>query len=521
MEASIIEQLKSVFASIQTQVVLSQFQSTHEKQNELKQMLEQTASTSQFIQYELSQSTEDRLGFELKVNDEPQGITFEGIPGGHEFTSFILAILYSVGQGKQADERTIQRIQDIISPGHLEVYVSLDCQNCPDVVQASHYIASLNPHIQATMIDGAIQPQLAEERGVLSVPTVFYNGEKIHTGRGSLGDILDKVIQVSEVKESRQTLPEKLYDVAIVGAGPAGASAAIYSARKGLAVALIADRVGGQVLETKSIENLISTPYTEGPELSANLDKHINDYKIDKILNQRVQKVENSEHLEKKLLLNSGDVIHTKSIIVASGAQWRKLGVPGEVEYTGSGVAYCPHCDGPLFRGKPVAVVGGGNSGVEAAIDLAGTSSHVTLFEFADELKADAVLVSKLESLDNVDIVRSAAVSQVLGDGSQVIGLKYLNRLTQETLEVELEGVFVQIGLAPNSGFLQDVVELSTQGEVVIDTHCKTSVPGIFAAGDVSTVPFKQIVIAMGEGAKASLSSFDYLIRHSDSTQVA
>lgn len=515
MDAALLNQVKSVFADITTPITLAQYQSEHPKQAELTEMLSEIAGVSEYLTHTQTEQSVGSPGFEILVEGQATGIEYQGIPGGHEFTSLILGVLYSVGQGKQADDRTKSRIQSIQSKTQIEVFVSLECHNCPDVVQASQYMASLNPNIQGVMIDGSMQPKLAEERDVMSVPTVFMNGEKIHTGRGSLGDLLEKIIERSQTEEVSASVEYPDYDVAVIGGGPAGASAAIYSARKGLKVAVIADQIGGQLLETKGIENLTSKTYTEGPQLSADLVKHLDEYEMDKILNQKVESISNTQDVYKSIQLKSGDSLKSKSIIIATGANWKKLGVPGENEYNGAGVAYCPHCDGPLYKGKSVAVVGGGNSGVEAAIDLAGICKEVTLFEFADELKADSVLVDKVNSLENVTVKTSVAVQEIPGDGSKVTGVKYQERADQSMHEIELEGVFVQIGLQPNSDFLKGVVELNPFGEVQIDEHCKTSVEGIFAAGDVSTVPYKQIVIAMGEGAKASLSAFDYHIRNS------
>ncbi len=459
------------------------------------------------------------LQFDLLRQSAPTGVRFRGIPGGHEFTSLVLAILNADGKGKLPDDATRARIARLNGPVEVVTYVSLSCTNCPDVVQALNQIALIHGDMRHTMVDGGLVPEEVSRRGIQAVPAVFAGDKLLHVGKSSLAELLDALEDhfgsrrpEDETGGSEASLPPSThYDVVVLGGGPAGASAAIYSARKGLKTALVAQRVGGQVQETLGIENLISVPYTEGPRLAADLDKHLRSYPVAVLDNRRVEEV--SLAGKKGLRLKGGEHITTDALIIATGARWRELGVAGEKEYLGRGVAFCPHCDGPFYKGRPVAVVGGGNSGVEAAIDLSGICSHVTLLEFADELKADAVLVRKLESLANVTVIRNARTTEVLGDGSKVSGLRYQDRASEQTHDLPLEGIFVQIGLQPNSALFRGQLDMNRFGEIVVDGHCRTSVAGVYAAGDVTTVPFKQIVIAMGEGAKAALTAFEDRIR--------
>ena len=402
---------------------------------------------------------------------------------------------------------------------HFEVFISLSCHNCPDVVQSLNQFALLNPEISSEMIDGGLFKELINERNIQGVPSVYLNGKLFANGKIDTAQLVDKLIErfpyIVNADDSKK-LP--LQDITVIGAGPAGVAAAIYAARKGLDVTMIADRIGGQVKDTVGIENLISVPKTTGPELTNNMQAHLSDYDITIKEFLRVDKIEKdypNNNTPKKLHLSSGEIIESKTVIIATGAKWRELGVPGEKENIGSGVAYCPHCDGPFFKGKDVAVVGGGNSGIEAALDLAGMVNHVTVFEFLPELKADKVLVEKAQAHNKITIIKNVATKEVIAQNGKVVALAYEDRNTGEVKQHNLSGIFVQIGLLPNSEFLNGVVERTQHGEVIIDEKCHTSEPGIFAAGDVSTVPYKQIVIAMGEGAKASLSAFDYIIRES------
>ena len=439
-------------------------------------------------------------------------LRFAGLPMGHEFTSLVLALLQVGGHPSKEAQDLLEQARQIEGKFRFETYFSQSCQNCPDVVQALNLMSVLNPNIEHVAIDGALFPQEVEDRQVMSVPTVYLNGEVFGQGRMSLEEIITKLDAGAHQKAADKLSAKAPFDVLIVGGGPAGAAAAIYAARKGIRTGVVAERFGGQVLDTMAIENFVSVQETEGPKMAAALEAHVRQYEVDVMNLQRAQKlVPGSDHIEVGLV--NGGSLRGKTVILSTGARWRQMNVPGEDQYRNKGVAYCPHCDGPLFKGKRVAVVGGGNSGVEAAIDLAGIVKHVTLIEFDHKLRADEVLQRKLRSLPNVDIVLSAMTTEVLGDGSKVSGLVYTDRGNDQSHTVELEGIFVQIGLLPNTEWLKGVVELSTRGEIIVDDRGKTSVPGVFAAGDATTVPYKQIVIAMGEGSKAALSAFDYLVR--------
>lgn len=508
LEQAMIEQLKSVYADLEGEITLVHTKSSHKSQGELLDMLNGLASTSDKINVKELAEESKNPHFHIEYNGKPNGISFTGIPGGHEFTSLVLAILNSDGKGKQPDQMILNRAKALKGPIKLRTVMSLSCENCPDVVQALNLMAIHHENFQHETVDGAYIKDEIEALGVQGVPSVIKDEEMIHSGKATLGSLLEKLEEVfgkGEIKAEPVDLGD--YDVIVLGAGPAGVSSAIYTARKGLKTAIIGEVVGGQMQDTKGIENFISVPYTEGPELSAQLAKHLNAYDIDLYEHRLVEKVDKGD--VKELKLNSGESIRTKSLIVATGAKWRELGVPGEKEYLGKGVAFCPHCDGPYYKGKDIAVIGGGNSGVEAAIDLAGIVKSVTVFEFNDILKADEVLVKKLHSLENVSVITNARTDEVYGEGGKVTGLRYEDRSTGDIKSHTLDGVFVQIGLVPNSGFLEGVVERNRFGEIVVDQKCRTSEKGIYAAGDVTTVPFKQIVIAVGEGAKAGLAAFE------------
>ena len=481
---------------------------------EMRGLLEDLAGLSDKIAVRFDGSDARKPSFSIGAPGAVPRIRFAGIPMGHEFTSLILALLQSGGYPPKVDAETIARIKGL--PGKLafEIYVSLDCHNCPDVVQALNLMAVVNPNVTNTMIDGSLFRAEVEAKNVLAVPMVFVNGEHFGQGRSSLEEILAKVGSGDTAGMAAKLDAKEPFDVLVVGGGPAGAAAAIYAARKGIRTGVVAERFGGQVLDTLGIENFISVQHTEGPRLVHALEEHVKEYGVDIMNMQRVESLVPGEKLHEVKMAGGGS-LKAKNIILATGARWREMNVPGENQYRGKGVAYCPHCDGPLFKGKRVAVIGGGNSGVEAAIDLAGIVSHVTLLEFADTLRADAVLQEKLASLPNVKIVKSALSTEVTGDGNKVNGLVYTDRTTNESHRIELEGIFVQIGLLPNTDFLKGTLNLTKYGEIEIDPKCHTSVSGVFAAGDCTTVPYKQIIIAMGEGAKASLSAFDHLIRTS------
>lgn len=447
----------------------------------------------------------------------PQGekgrVTFAGIPMGHEFTSLVLALLQAGGYPSKEEEALQEQAKGLTRELNFEVYVSLSCHNCPDVVQAVNLMAILNPNITATMIDGGVFQDEVKEREIMAVPSVYLNGEPFGNGKMTLAEILNKVDDEADAKAAAALADKETYDVLVVGGGPAGASSAIYSARKGIRTGVVAERFGGQVADTVGIENFISVSYTEGPKLVAQLEEHVKEYDVDIMKTQQAVALrENADGL-KEVELANGAVLKAKSVILATGARWREMNVPGEAEYKAKGVCFCPHCDGPLFKGKPVAVIGGGNSGIEAAIDLAGIVEHVTVLEFSDTLRADDVLVKKAESLPNITIIKEAMTTEVLGDGNKVTGLTYQDRTTEKVHTVNVDGIFVQIGLVPNSEFLKGTLELSNRGEIEIDSHGQTSMAGVFAAGDVTTTPYKQIIVSMGSGATAALGAFDYLIR--------
>ena len=480
----------------------------------MRDFLSQLTSVSDnLLLVERDDNLRSPVTFYIETEGKNNGIYFSGIPSGHEFNSLILAILQSSGTELKLDKTLVDMIQRIEDKLHFEVFISLSCHNCPDVVQSLNQFALLNSNISSEMIDGALFQTLVDDRNIQGVPSVYLNGELFANGKIDTAQLVDKLIaRFPEVLSGGKKEQLPLQDVTVIGGGPAGIASAIYAARKGLNVTMIADRIGGQVKDTVGIENLISVPKTTGTELTGNMLTHLNDYEVTIKEFLRVDKIEKGD--TKKLHLSSGEVIDTKTVIVATGAKWRELGVPGEKENIGNGVAYCPHCDGPFFKGKDVAVVGGGNSGIEAALDLAGMVNHVTVFEFLPELKADQVLIDKAEAHEKITIIKNVATKEVIAENGKVTALAYEDRASGETKTLELSGVFVQIGLLPNSDFLGGVVERTQHGEVIIDEKCQTTEPGIFAAGDVSTVPYKQIVIAMGEGSKASLSAFDYIIRN-------
>ena len=512
----ILQALKGYTASMQKEVTFVVQTGEHSKRGELVEFLSGVASVSDNIKLEERDTNgvlRSAISFLLEADGEDTGIRFSDIPGGHEFNSLILAILHASGTALKVDDNLQNIVKGVNEPLHFEVFISLSCHNCPDVVQALNQFALLNPNITSEMIDGGVYPKLIEERDIQGVPSVYLNGELFANGKVDASTLLDKLLERDpSLKEANKGKSMPLQDVTVIGGGPAGVSAAIYSARKGLNVTIVADRFGGQVKDTMGIENLISVPKTTGPELVGNLMEHMKDYDI--TLKEHV-KVENIERGDIKIVaLSSGEEIRTRSIIVATGARWRELGVPGEKENVGNGVAYCPHCDGPFFKGKDVAVIGGGNSGIEAALDLAGIVKSVTVFEFMPTLKADDVLVKQAEKRDNITILRNVATNQIVAENGKVTAIEYTNRETQEVTTLPLAGVFVQIGLVPNSQFMQGVVDMTKHGEIIVDNKCITSEKGIFAAGDVTTVPYKQIVISMGEGAKASLSAFEYLLTH-------
>ncbi|ONF42191.1 alkyl hydroperoxide reductase subunit F [Marinobacter lutaoensis] len=518
LDANIKEQLKAYMAKLQQPIELVAAYDDSPKSAELKALLEEIEPMSDKIG--LRTESDERVrrpSFAIQRVGTDISVRFAGIPMGHEFTSLVLALLQVGGHPPKVSQELIEQIQSLDGDYEFETYFSLSCQNCPDVVQALNLMSVLNPRIKHTAIDGALFQDEVERREIMAVPSVYLNGEPWAQGRMTLEEIVARLDTRSEEREAEKLNQKNAFDVLVIGGGPAGSAAAIYAARKGIATGIAAERFGGQVGDTMGIENLISVPYTEGPKLVAAMEQHVNEYNVDIMNLQRAEKLvpasrEGGLH---EVRLANGASLKSRTVILATGARWRQLGVPGEAEYRNKGVAYCPHCDGPLFKGKRVAVIGGGNSGVEAAIDLAGIVGHVTLIEFGAELRADEVLQKKLRSLNNVDIITSGQTTEITGENGKVSGLNYKDRNTGEMHHVALEGVFVQIGLVPNTEWLKGDIELSQYGEIIVNDRNETSIPGVFAAGDATTVPYKQIVISMGEGAKAALSAFDYLIRHS------
>lgn len=521
LDANIKGQLKAYMEKLQQPIELVAAYDDSKKSEELKQLLEEIEPMSEKISLRTEESTEVRRpSFAINRVGTDIGVRFAGIPMGHEFTSLVLALLQVGGHPSKASQEVIQQVQELEGEFEFETYFSLSCQNCPDVVQALNLMAKLNPSITHEMIDGALFQEEVDERQIMAVPAVYLNGEHFGQGRMSLEEIVAKIDTGAEARKTEELNEREPYDVLVLGGGPAGAAAAIYAARKGIRTGLVAERFGGQVMDTVGIENFISVPYTEGPKLAASLEQHVKEYGVDIITGQRAAELKRDKMIE--LQMESGATLASKSVVLATGARWRELGVPGEAEYRTKGVAYCPHCDGPFFKGKHVAVIGGGNSGIEAAIDLAGIVKHVTVLEFADTLRADEVLVRKARSMANIDIITNAQTTEVLGDGSKVNGLQYTDRVSGESKQLDLAGVFVQIGLVPNTEFLKgSSLEMNRMGEIVIDSRGATSIPGVFAAGDATTVPYKQIVISMGAGATAALGAFDHLIRTSVSDEPA
>ncbi len=519
LDSTLKAQLKAYLERVTQPIELVASLDDRPASTEMRELLEEVAGLSEMISLRLDGSDARRPSFNISRAglDSPMGLRFAALPMGHEFTSLVLALLHAGGHPPKVDAETIEQIKGLAEEGDLvfETYMSLSCHNCPDVVQAFNLMAVLNPRIQAVAIDGGLFKDEVEAREIMAVPSVYLNGQPFGSGRMELAEIIAKLDKGSAARDAAKLNEKAPYDVLIVGGGPAGAAAAVYAARKGIRTGIVAERFGGQTLDTLGIENYISVLETEGPKFAAALQAHVLAYDVDLINGQRVAGLDPAEHAggEITVRMENGAALKSRSVILATGARWKNVNVPGEAEYRNKGVAYCPHCDGPLFKGKKVAVIGGGNSGVEAAIDLAGVVGHVTVLEFADSLKADAVLVKKLKSLPNVTVHVGAQTTEITGDGSRVNGLKFKDRVTGTEQAVELAGVFVQIGLIPNTDFLKGTVELTKYGEIIIDPKCETSVPGVFAAGDVTTVPFKQIVIAAGEGSKSALSAFDYLIR--------
>ncbi|MFO1495104.1 MAG: alkyl hydroperoxide reductase subunit F [Lysobacterales bacterium] len=520
LDATMKTQLKAYLGKLVQPIELLASLDESAKSAELHTLLQELAALSPLISVRRTDDASRRPAFGIARTGSPVRVDFAGIPLGHEFTSLVLALLQVGGHPPKLSPEQIAAIQALDGDFHFETYFSLSCQNCPDVVQALNTMSVLNPRIRHVAIDGALNQAEVEARQIMAVPSVYLNGALFGQGRMSLEQILSKLDSGAEARAAAALKQKGTFDVLVVGGGPAGAAAAIYAARKGIKTGIVAERFGGQVLDTMGIENFISVKETEGPKLASALEQHVLSYDVDLMNLQRAEGLRRSGDLIEIDLAN-GVSLKARSVVLSTGARWRQMNVPGENEYRNKGVAYCPHCDGPLFKGKRVAVIGGGNSGVEAAIDLAGIVQQVTLLEFDSQLRADAVLQRKLYSLPNVRVITSAQTTEVLGDGSKVTGLQYKDRNSGELHRIELEGIFVQIGLLPNTEWLKGSVALSPRGEIVIDDRCQTSIPGVYAAGDATTVPYKQIVIAMGEGSKAALSAFDHLIRHSAPAAIA
>ena len=513
LDATLKTQLKSYLEKVVYPLELVASLDDSAKAREMKELLLEISELSDKITLvERTDAGVRTPSFRINRTGTEIGVSFAAIPMGHEFTSLVLALLQVGGHTIKFDAATIEQIRNLDGDYEFETFMSLTCHNCPDVVQALNAMAVINPRIKVTTIDGGVFPKEVEERQIMAVPMMFLNGQHFGQGRTNVEEILAKLDTNAGVRQAAELSKKDVFDVLIVGGGPAGAAAAIYAARKGINTGVLAERFGGQVLDTMAIENFISIKETDGPKFAVALEQHVKSYDVDIMNTQRAAKLVPGAKLV-EVQTASGAVLKAKTVILATGARWREINVPGEKEYRNKGVAYCPHCDGPLFKGKRVAVIGGGNSGVEAAIDLAGLVKHVTLIEYGAELRADAVLQRKLRSLPNVTVIVSAQTTEVHGDGKIVNGLSYNDRVSGEAKKVELEGVFVQIGLVPNTEWLKGTVALSRHGEIEVDARGQTSIPGVFAAGDVTTVPYKQIIIATGEGAKAALSAFDHLIR--------
>ncbi|MEY4523829.1 MAG: hypothetical protein RIR27_905 [Pseudomonadota bacterium] len=512
LDTNIKTQLKAYFEKIESPIVLEATLDDSTQSAQMLELLNEVAEQSTKLTVKTSGSSKNIPSFTVGKADEVARIAFSGLPMGHEMTSFILAILQASGYPPKVEQDVIESIKGLEGKKRFQTFISLSCHNCPDVVQALNLMAALNPNIEHEMIDGALFQGLVDQYQIMAVPTVILNGEVFGQGRMSVEEIAAKLDTNSSARDAEKLNAKDAYDSLIIGGGPAGASAAIYSARKGIRTGVVAQKFGGQVADTVGIENFISVKETEGPKLVMALEQHVKEYEVD-VMNLQTATSLSKAGDEITITLENGATLKSKTVILSTGARWREMNVPGEQEYRGKGVAYCPHCDGPLYKGKRVAVIGGGNSGVEAAIDLAGIVSHVTLVEFDTKLRADAVLQKKMYSMPNVTVITNALSKEVLGVNGKVTTLRYEDRANNQMHDVALEGIFVQIGLLPNTDWLKGVIDLSPRGEVIIDQKGETSMPGVFAAGDCTTVPYKQIIIAMGEGAKASLSAFDYLIR--------
>jgi alkyl hydroperoxide reductase subunit F len=525
LDAAMQAQLTTYLANLREGVELVASLDDSEKSRQTRALIEQIARLHDLVTARFDGTDDRKPSFVIRrASDAEKWVRFAGLPMGHEFTSLVLALLWAGGHPPKVDADLIEQVRALEGDFHFEMFFSLSCHNCPDVVQALTLMALENPRITATLIEGGTFQQEVEARDIMAVPATFLNGQPFYNGKMELAEILSKLDVNADAKAAEKLAAKAPFEVLVVGGGPAGAAAAVYTARKGFSTGIAAERFGGQLMDTLGIENLPGTAYTEGPKLTDGLKKHVGEYDIDlmdlaRAVELRAAKDVGGYH---EVVMANGASLRARSLILSTGARWRNLGVPGEAEYRNKGVAYCPHCDGPLFKGKRIAVIGGGNSGVEAAIDLAGIVGHVTLIEFDTKLRADEVLQRKLRSMANVEIITNGQTTEVLGDGTRVNGLVVKNRANGEERRIALEGVFIQIGLVPNTEWLRETgLELSKHGEIVTDDHGATNIPGIYAAGDCTTVPHKQIVVAMGEGAKAGLGAFDFLIRNEPVEEVA
>lgn len=506
LDTEIKEQLSEYLKLIEDEVLIKVSTGSDPISKDMAEFIQELAAMSSKIKIE--QTVLPRTpSFSVNRIGEETGVTFAGVPLGHEFNSIVLALLQVSGKAPKVDANTINQIKKLKGNYHFETYISLSCHNCPEVVQALNLMSVLNAGVTHTMIDGAVYKEEIESKNIMAVPLVYLNGEVFGSGRMTLEEILNKLGSVPYGNEFTERDP---FDILVIGGGPAGGSAAIYAARKGIRTGIVAERFGGQIRDTLGIENFISVNYIEGPKLADNLEAHVRNYNVDIITAQRVKSMERKDYIE--VTLENDAVLKSKSVILSTGARWRNTGVPGEAEFKNKGVAYCPHCDGPLFGGKDIAVIGGGNSGIEAAIDLAGVANHVTVLEYMPELKADDVLQKRLYSLSNVTVLKNVQLKEIKGT-EKVDGIDFIHRETGEEQHIKLQGVFVQIGLVPNTEWLRNTLDCNRIGEIIIDNHNATSMPGVFAAGDCTNTPYKQIIIAMGAGANAALSAFDYLIR--------
>ena len=515
LDAATTAQLKTYLANLRTPVELIATLDDGPKSAEMRALVETVVEQSPLLSARYDGHADRVPSFAIRRADGTAETQFAGLPLGHEFTSFVLALLHMGGHPPKEETELLDSVKALEGTFKFETFFSLSCQNCPDVIQAINIMAALNPGVSHVAIDGALFREEVEARKVMAVPAVYLNGEPFGQGRMDLSQIMAKLDTGTIARAAEKIAAKEPFEVLVVGGGPAGAAAAIYAARKGIRTGVVAERFGGQVLDTMGIENFISVQHTEGPKLAAQLEQHVREYDVDIMnLQTAAELIPAGADGLHEIKLESGASLKARTLILSTGARWRQMGVPGEEEYRNRGVAYCPHCDGPLYKGKRTAVIGGGNSGVEAAIDLAGIVAHVTLIEFDSQLRADAVLQTKLRSLPNVDIITSALSTEVIGDGEKVQALLYTDRNTDESHRIDLDGIFVQIGLVPNTEWLKGPLTLSPRGEIEVDAHNATNIPGVFAAGDVTTVPYKQIIVAMGEGTKAALSAFDHIIRH-------